>query len=252
MIKALYKKIISEKVRLDIRYLAGKITAPLYRGTRYYCNCCHQNFSTFLRKGNIIRTNAECPSCGSLERTRLLLFYLQRETNIFLYPTKLLHIAPERALTPIFRRHKHIEYVDGDINSAYASNIIDITKINYPENFFDVIICAHVLGHIPEEETAIQELFRVLKKGGYAIIMTLISHNEHTYENDKILSDRERLTHYGESDLCRLHGQDFASRLEKQNFNVERIDYRIPFNTAEQLRYSLGDGNRELIFKCFK
>ncbi len=252
MIKTLYKKIFSEKTRLNIRFFINKTKAPLYRGSKYYCNCCNHGFSTFLTKGNIPRPNAECPNCGSLERTRLLLFYLQTETTIFSEPTKLLHIAPEMALSSIFKEHKNIDYIDGDINPAYATHIIDLTKINYPDNFIDMIICAHVLGHIPDEELAIQEMYRVLKKDGFAIIMTLISNNESTFESTKIMTEKDRLMKYGEADLCRLHGQDFADRLEKQNFKVERIDYRQHFTQQDQQKYSLGNGERELIFKCVK
>lgn len=252
MIKQFYKILVPEKERLEIIYFIKNLKAPFYFGKHYYCICCNHSFSTFLPKGNITRYNAECAFCGSLERTRLLLLYLQKETNIFSNPTKLLHIAPERALKKIFRKYNNIYYIDGDINPAYASHKIDLTKIQYPDNSFDVVICAHVLGHIPNEVVAIQELYRVLKKGGYAILMTLISNNTSTLESNEIISDKDRLIHYGEPDLCRLHGQDFVSRMEKQNFKVEKIDYRLHYTEEERIRYSLGNGERELIFKCSK
>ena len=39
---------------------------------------------------------------------------------------------------------------------------IDLTKIPFPKSTFDAIICNHVLEHIPNDRTAMAELFRVL------------------------------------------------------------------------------------------
>ena len=49
---------------------------------------------------------------------------------------------------------------------------VDITAIQYSNNYFDIIICNHVLEHVLEYEKAIKEIFRVLKKGGIAIVQT--------------------------------------------------------------------------------
>jgi len=43
---------------------------------------------------------------------------------------------------------------------------IDIQKIPFPENSFDVVIANHMLYHIPDLQKAISEVKRVLKSGG--------------------------------------------------------------------------------------
>lgn len=252
MLKSAYKRLFTEKTRIQIRQSLQKFKSPIYYGHNYTCNCCNKSFRKFLQKGNIKRLNAQCPYCGSLERTRVLLFFLRQETDLFNKRLKVLHIAPEACLFNLFQK-LDIDYIDGDINPANATHVIDITNIQYPNNSFDLIICSHVLGHVPNEALAIRELRRVLKNDGTALIMTLINQDApETYEDPKILSPEERLLNYGEADLCRLHGLDFAHRLEKQNFKVSSVNYakELPGNIVETHR--LGDGKRELIFKCQK
>lgn len=250
MIKAIYKKIVSEKIRNQIRENLEQMKAPFYYGDQVDCNCCDKSFSKFLPKGNIVRENAKCPKCGSLERTRLLLHYLRNETDVFEKPLKLLHFAPEKALFNILNSLP-IEYIDGDINRANARFVIDATHIPYEDGYFDLVICSHVLGHIPDEAKAIREIKRVLKKGGQAIMMTLIDlEAKETYEDGRNVTDKERLCAYGEFDLQRLHGLDFEDRLCDQGFNVKRIDYRESISEEQLRREHLGNGQRELIFKC--
>lgn len=252
MLKLFYKKIFSEKIRIDIRIQLNKLIAPIYYGNKLKCNCCDKEFRTFLPKGNIKRENAQCPYCGSLERTRLLHLYLKNETTIFKNHLRVLHFAPERCLYDIFKK-LDIDYIDGDINPAYASKVIDATNIDYPDSYFDLIICSHVLGHIPDEKKALREINRVMKKNGTALIQTLINRSsEKTFEDPKISSAKDRLSIYGEVDLVRLHGLDFSTRLELQGFQVESIDYRQNVSQSQRESSSLGDGNREMIFKCTK
>ncbi len=42
----------------------------------------------------------------------------------------------------------------------------NLTTLNFPDNYFDKIICSEVLEHIVEDDKATEELFRVLKPGG--------------------------------------------------------------------------------------
>jgi hypothetical protein len=106
---------------------------------------------------------------------------------------------------------------------------------------------------VPDEPKAIKELIRVLKNDGTALMMALINlKTQDTFEDSKIISAEDRLTFYGEPDLCRLHGLDFGKRLENQGFAVSCIDYREELPKEILSRNSLGDGQRELIFKCNK
>lgn len=254
-IKTIYKTIFNESTRLKIFRIRRKLKGLILAGNQVECNCCGKTFRKFLPKGNglEIRENAECPNCGSLERTRLLLFYLCRETDMFSKRCKLLHIAPEDSLKKIFQNHKNIEYVNGDLNPYFADEIIDLTDIQYPNDTFDYIICSHVLGHIPDEKKAVQEMRRVLKPNGIAFVLTLIS-NDHlsTFENSELFTDEQRLKAYGEKDLVRLHGCDFKKRLSINGFEVQPIDYTQKLKVKTIQRFKVVNTGRETIFKCIK
>jgi len=251
-IKKIYKQLVPERTRLNVLYLWFKIRGFMLRGTRYYCICCNGTYQKFLDYGNIRRKNVLCPYCHSLERTRVLMYYLQRETDVFNGGSKILHFAPERGIENHLK--KAVEnYITGDINPALADHKIDITDIPYKDNYFDYVICSHVLGHVADEAKAIDEIYRVLDHGGTAIIMTPVDDTlEKTYEDEKITSPHARKLHYGEPDLLRKHGRDFHARLKRKNITVKAVDYRLAFSDEEREKYALGDGRREVLYVCTK
>lgn len=253
MIKTIYKKLVSERFRIRVRLFQQQLIAPFYAGKGYFCNCCGKTARKFRPMGHKKRENAKCPFCLSLERTRLLKAYLTTEIGLYKREhIRLLHFAPEISLFKELSK-LNIEYIDGDINPNNARTVIDITGIQFPDNYFDLIICSHVLGHVYDEPKAISEMRRVLKPGGVALVLTLLdASREKTYENTAIHLPAERLAHYGEIDLCRLHGADFSNRLEQEGFCVTAIDYRKTFTDEENRRFGFGDGEREMIFSCRK
>ncbi len=233
MIKKIARALLTERQRNELLIFLSQLKSLAYTGDTFYCNCCNKTFSKFLPYGNQPRTNARCPWCLSLERTRLLLCYLERETSVF---------TPGRG-----------DYIAADLNPALGDMVVDITQIPFPEEYFDYIICSHVLGHVPDEAKAIDEMYRVLKPGGEALVMTVIDlSNPATYENRDVTTPEERLVHYGEPDLVRLHGTDFGRRLQRANAQVEEIDYSLRLTEAERRRLSTGNRERELIFRCVK
>jgi len=46
----------------------------------------------------------------------------------------------------------------------------DAQNLSFKKDSFDVVFCKDVLEHIPNDKTCCEEIFRVLKTGGYAII----------------------------------------------------------------------------------
>ena len=83
---------------------------------------------------------------------------------------------------------------------------MDITKIDYPDDSFDVILCNHILEHIPDDHLAMQELFRVLKPSGWAILQVPIDLNRNeTYEDFSIVSPQQRLKVFGQADHVRIY-----------------------------------------------
>jgi ubiquinone/menaquinone biosynthesis C-methylase UbiE len=102
---------------------------------------------------------------------------------------------------------------------------MSVLNIPFEDNYFDLIICNHVLEHIPNDIDAMKEIYRVLKKGGEAILQVPISKNsEITFENFSITEPKEREIVFGQFDHVRIYGQDYPTRLEKSGFKPQRIN----------------------------
>lgn len=231
-----------------------RFKALFLKGDAFFCPCCKKSFSKFLPKGNgiSVRENAVCAVCGSLERTRLLYLYLKNETDIFSGNKYILHFAPEAVLKDKFKANRN--YTDVDLNPNFASVAMDITDIKFDDNHFDFIICSHVLGHIPDEQKAVDEVYRVLKTGGSVFFLSLMdpSLKQTRQEDNAGKTVHDKLLLYGEKDLERLYGQDFAQRIWRSAVQIEKIDYRKHFTVEQREKMALGDGRREIIYHVKK
>lgn len=52
-----------------------------------------------------------------------------------------------------------------------------VENIEYPDNFFDLVLCIDVADHLKSLKKAIEEFFRVLKKNGYLLLTVAISNS---------------------------------------------------------------------------
>lgn len=218
---------------------------------RYSCPCCGRSLWKFDPFGVNLRPNAQCPKCGSLERHRLLWLYFQHRTNLLAGHLKMLHVAPEPVLQKKLSSLSNLDYVSADLDSPMAEIKMDITDIEFPDHFFDAILCNHVLEHVMDDRKAMSELFRVLKPGGWAILQSPIDiKREKTFEDSEIISpdDRERL--YGQGDHVRIYGRDYQERLEEQGFVVKVDDYVGTFDVKSIVKYGLMED--EAIYYCLK
>jgi ubiquinone/menaquinone biosynthesis C-methylase UbiE len=128
---------------------------------------------------------------------------------------------------------------------------IDMTNIQYSENSFSVILCSHVLEHIPEDIKAMKELYRVLSNDGWAILQVPLDNNrESTFEDFSITSPEERQKYFGRFDHCRLYGRDYKDRLTEAGFEVTVDDYVRNFSAADVEKYGLEDW--EDVYFCKK
>lgn len=173
-----------------------------------------------------------CLNCGSTDRERLIYIYLKEKIKIFNQgkDKSILHIAPEKNLSNKLVEFGFKDYVCGDLfteghqYSDYVQNM-NILDIPFRENTFDLIICNHVLEHIPTDLKAMKELHRVLKIGGQAILQVPISKNSLlTVEDFSIADPKERENVFGQFDHVRIYGQDYVNRLTESGFKVTRVN----------------------------
>jgi ubiquinone/menaquinone biosynthesis C-methylase UbiE len=97
---------------------------------------------------------------------------------------------------------------------------MDITDIQYPDEYFDVIYCSHVMEHVQDDKKAMREFYRVLKSGGWAILLVPITADK-TSENSSVVDPSERLRIFGQEDHVRRYGTDYLDRLEGAGFEVK-------------------------------
>ena len=229
-----------------------KLQAIVLKGNVVHCVCCNHNFDTFLPAGLVLRPNALCPHCGCLERHRALWLFLQQHTDIFTSQKKLLHVAPELVYFKKFTDMPNIEYVPVD---KYPQNFggkkiieMDITAMQFPDESFDVIICNHVLEHVPDDRAAMREMARVLKKDGWAILNVPVNKNiSGTFEDPAINNPPKQLELFGQPDHVRIYGRDYFQRLADAGFKSTVIDFVGSFQHNEQFRLGLQKGE-DIIF----
>ena len=213
----------------------------IFRGKNFIDPIDNAHLSRFLPYGyENIRKNALSPSTLSLERHRLLWLYLKNETNVFTDSVKLLHIAPEQAYYKRLRKRDNIDYTSLDLHSPIADINADIKKMPFMDEAFDVIICNHVLEHIKDDGTALKEIFRTLKTGGFAVLQIPLDQKlQKTYEDDSIVDPELRKKHFGQYDHVRVYGWDFFEKLNKLGFESEAIAYAERFNTEDKKKYGI-------------
>lgn len=226
------------------------IVKALHASGRHYCPVCESNLRRFLPAGTPPRANARCPVCGSLERHRLDWVFFSTRTGLRDgLPKKMLHVAPEAFLSTRFRKIKNLEYLSADISNPEAMVQMDITDIHYPDNFFSVIYCSHVLEHIQDDRKALAELYRVLGPDGRALLQVPVS-AEKTYEDPAIVEPEERLKHFGQSDHVRRCGLDYVERIRAAGFAVTVLRAIDLVTGADCAR--MGFHPNSLIFFCEK
>ncbi|MEK7613552.1 MAG: methyltransferase domain-containing protein [Patescibacteria group bacterium] len=206
-----------------------------------------------LKKYKIIsagfRHNVRCPRCNSSERERLIYLFLKRKTKTFLNNSSILHVAPEKSLQKVLKKRRHGTHVSVDINSPFADIVADIQAIPYGDHSFDVIICSHVLEHVPDDLKAMREFVRVLKLGGIAILQVPYSPIlKETYEDWSVTLPVERERVFGQTDHVRIYGTDYPDRLSIAGFKVETILPHTFLTKKEIVRYSLNP--EESVFFC--
>lgn len=251
VLRRLVKGVLPASWQSGVQHTLLRLRSLHYAGDAVQCPCCGTRFRTFLPFGVVPRPNAQCGRCGSLERDRLLFLYLKRETDLFSFPHALLHVAPERCLQQILTSSEGIDYLSIDLQSPLADMRVDITDMPFPDDTFDVVICNHVLEHIEADTTAMGELHRVLKPGGWAILQTPVDpRREHSFEDAAIVAPHDRERAFGQYDHVRVYGRDYESRLQAAGFDVDRVPYAESLSVEVIERYGLVSG--EPIYRCSK
>lgn len=161
-----------------LRRIRSKIRTPLplfrilHRNEeRFECPICgyegpFANFSSFagFRKYSI------CPHCDGLERHRLQYLVVKDTLSVLGgQEMKMLHFAPEKFFRQMFSR-RFAKYETADLFMEGVDHRVDIRDLPFKDRTYDFVFASHVLEHIHEDRKAIEEVRRVLRPNGIAIL----------------------------------------------------------------------------------
>ncbi len=219
------------------------------------CPLCGGRFRRFMPYGYVeVRHNALCPRCLSLERHRLLWLWMEREGKLAQMAagsTKFLHIAPEVCLSRRFEKLLPPDsYITADLESPLATIKMDVQAIPFADDTFDVVFCNHVLEHVADDRRAMREMHRVMRPGGWGVMLSPVDEERAvTFEDDSVVDPDERTRLFGQYDHRRVYGRDYAHRLREEGFRVDEVDYFATLTPDQQRLHAL---RREVLFVVCK
>ena len=212
-----------------------------FKGTKFTDPIDGKSYRKFLPYGyGKQRENALSPGTLSLERHRQMWLYLQNETDFFSKNYKVLHIAPEQEFLRRFKKMKNLNYTSADLYSPIVDVKADILNLPFENESFDVVFCNHVLEHIDDDQKAMSELYRVMRKDGWGIFQVPMKTSlEKTYEDFSIKTPKERQEHFGQYDHVRWYGMDYFDRLKSVGFEADANFYSQKFSKEEIKKFGL-------------
>lgn len=250
------KKLISLVLRRVPRKYLQRVSGPALKvaglflaGNSVTCPVCQRGFRSFLPYGRLHpRPNALCPNCLSLERHRLIWLYLKSRSDFFKRQQSVLHLAPEACFIPRFEKVHRDQYITADIESPLAKVKMDIHAMPFEDNRFDFVLCNHVLEHVDDDRIALNEIYRVLKPGGMAILQVPFFHPipDKTFSDPSITDPKERERLFGQDDHVRRYGKDYAERIAASGFRTVADNFIESLSDDDRHRYGLANG--ELIY----
>lgn len=191
-----------------------------------------------------------CPRCNSMPRHRLMPFAVGH-FRVNLANGGLLHVGAnieevawiERKFSP--RPYHRLDLIDRPTTNLRGN----LCELSLPCESVQHALLWHVLEHIPDDRSAIAQLFRVLKPGGSVIASVPIEPKgrEKTYEDASIPREQFEAVH-GHYDHVRSCGLDYAERFIAAGFEVETLT--IGEETAERKFYGLSVGH--VVWCCRK
>jgi SAM-dependent methyltransferase len=168
----------------------------------------------------------------------MMMMYLSREAGLGVEPRRVLHVAPDYGLYLWLMRQGNVDYTASDLDASRYRHIdnmqmADLTQTHFESDRFDIVICSHVLEHVPNDRKAMREIWRILKPGGRALLpVPLAMDGGGTDEDSSITDPREREQRFGQWDHVRIYGRDdFLARMNDAGFGVTIYE---PFHVAPE------------------
>lgn len=196
------------------------VRAPLFQLShlgqeRFECPICrYRGPFQDSRRAAGTRRHAQCPGCKAFERHRLQFLVLN---GIFdrgaVSDLRVLHFAPE----PFFRNYfsaRFPRYETADLQMEGVDHRVDLQALPFDDASYDFVFASHVLEHVPDDESAIAEIRRVLRPGGIAVLpVPLVAQRTIEYPQANPNEDYH----------VRAPGPDYFERYARHFSRVEQI-----------------------------
>lgn len=153
-----------------------------------------------------------------------------------------LDVAPEYSISPHLADFGHVVSVDLDTQRRRVDLVGDLTRLPVADRAADLVVCYHVLEHIPDDRAAMHEIARVLAPHGVAIVQ--VPTRPGPTDEDPGASPEERVVRFGQADHVRYYGDDdFVRRLTESGLRarVIRMVDIVPAWMREDLRLHEGE-----------
>jgi len=155
-----------------------------------------------------------CVRCGSRARHRVAYLALERRDAEHTWRSaRFVHFAPEPCISDVLRRWSGA-YLSADLEPGAGDLVLDLRELELDSESVDVIFASHVLEHIVEDRKALQEIYRVLRPGGAAVLIVPFV-SEKTVEFG--FADPSRNYH------ARDCGADYPDRYRDAGFHVTMV-----------------------------
>jgi SAM-dependent methyltransferase len=163
-----------------------------------------------------------------------------------------LHFAPEKKLSEVIAQHNPGTYVKADLFPSDKSiQRVDLLDIPYGANYFDFVICNHVLEHVSDYRLALSEIRRVLKTNGYAILQTPYSRKlTRTFHDPGLADDFSRLIAYGQEDHLRLFGNNIFDEISSCGFISMVARHEDILGELDHVKYGVNPNEPLFLFQC--
>jgi SAM-dependent methyltransferase len=223
MIKEFAKKLLAAG---KCNLCGHKVYKYLPLNEAYTGNLAEKGFPISVDKFETLNYKAySCPSCGCNDRDRLIGWYIKQEIlgekNL-----SVLEMAPASSLRNFLKRQPQVRYRTADLYMEDVDDKVDIQNMNiYQDNSFDLVICSHVLEHIPDDNKALRELHRITRPGGQCILLVPIPLLPVAYDEELgPIATTERERRFGQDDHVRLYtAQIFEERIRAAGFQIEKF-----------------------------
>lgn len=188
-----------------------------------YCPVCRNVVRRGFKDGPSGRRGALCPRCRSLERHRFLALLLGALRPRLRDLGVLVDIAPAPQTTEQLRRLAPRAYVRMDLATPRGVDVqASLTELPLGDASVDLLVCYHVLEHVPDDRAAMREIARVLADDGLALLQ--VPWRAGPTDEDPDAPEEERVRRFGLADHVRHYGDDFEDRLVESGLTVERLE----------------------------